>query len=79
MNRETVARNQSCTLNREPSCPTNMPKLRIKNEYVNDGNKIGNIVSKPARGWLHPDRQILEEGVCYQVRVNMNSDPRIIL
>jgi hypothetical protein len=32
----------------------------------------GCFVNKPARGWLHPDRTIAKEGVCYAVRV---SDP----
>nr|XP_027239563.1 SHC-transforming protein 1-like [Penaeus vannamei] len=28
----------------------------------------GSFINKPARGWLHPDHQLAEEGICYGVR-----------
>jgi hypothetical protein len=28
------------------------------------------IISKPARGWLHPDQLITKEGITYAVRVS---------
>lgn len=35
---------------------------------------IGNFMSKPARGWLHPDQLISKRGVTYAVRVSGKSD-----
>lgn len=32
---------------------------------------IGNFMSKPARGWLHPDQLISKKGVTYAVRVSL--------
>lgn len=32
---------------------------------------IGNFMSKPARGWLHPDQLISKKGVTYAVRVRL--------
>lgn len=28
----------------------------------------GSFINKPARGWLHPDHQLADEGICYGVR-----------
>ncbi|CAG2105897.1 unnamed protein product [Medioppia subpectinata] len=33
-----------------------------------DWNKSGAFISKPARGWLHPDQQIADTGIAYAVR-----------
>lgn len=30
----------------------------------------GSFISKPARGWLHPDHLVSKEGITYAVRVN---------
>lgn len=30
----------------------------------------GNFINKPARGWLHADGQVADEGICYAVRVS---------
>ena len=30
----------------------------------------GNFISKPARGWLHPDHLVSKEGITYAVRVS---------
>ncbi|KAK3855154.1 hypothetical protein Pcinc_038425, partial [Petrolisthes cinctipes] len=32
------------------------------------GGGGGSFINKPARGWLHPDHQLADEGVCYGVR-----------
>lgn len=34
------------------------------------GTSGGNFISKPARGWLHSDQLITEEGITYAVRVS---------
>lgn len=34
------------------------------------GGGGGSFINKPARGWLHPDHQLADEGVCYGVRVS---------
>ncbi|GAB6018973.1 Transmembrane 6 super member 1 [Chamberlinius hualienensis] len=50
----------------------NMAKSRGGGNGGGDGhgelNRFNGFINKPARGWLYPDYQILEEGVCYQVR-----------
>lgn len=30
----------------------------------------GSFISKPARGWLHPDHLVSKEGITYAVRVS---------
>lgn len=30
----------------------------------------GSFISKPARGWLHPDHLVSKEGIMYAVRVS---------
>lgn len=30
----------------------------------------GNFISKPPRGWLHPDHLVSKEGITYAVRVS---------
>jgi len=43
-----------------------MPRL------VGDGPGTGrSFISKPARGWLHPDQLITKEGITYAVRVSL--------
>ncbi|KAK8727567.1 hypothetical protein OTU49_009625 [Cherax quadricarinatus] len=32
------------------------------------GGGGGSFINKPARGWLHPDHQLADEGICYGVR-----------
>ena len=32
----------------------------------------GGFISKPARGWPHPDQLITKEGITYAVRVSLN-------
>lgn len=32
------------------------------------GGGGGSFINKPARGWLHPDTQLADEGICYGVR-----------
>lgn len=37
-----------------------------------DWTNTGSFISKPARGWLHPDEQLAADaGVCYGVRVRV--------
>ncbi|KAB7501321.1 SHC-transforming protein 1 [Armadillidium nasatum] len=33
-----------------------------------EGGQGGSFINKPPRGWLHPDQQLAEEGICYGVR-----------
>lgn len=35
-----------------------------------EGGQGGSFINKPPRGWLHPDQQLAEEGICYGVRVS---------
>ena len=45
-----------------------MPRL------VGDAPGAGrSFISKPARGWLHPDQLISKEGITYAVRVSCDS------
>ena len=37
------------------------------------GGVQGNFINKPARGWLHADGQVADEGICYAVRVSAQS------
>lgn len=30
----------------------------------------GSFISKPARGWLHPDHLVSKEGISYMVKVS---------
>lgn len=41
----------------------------------------GSFISKPARGWLHPDHLVSKEGITYAVRVSFSSkfNAKIIL
>ena len=36
-----------------------------------DWNRSGAFINKPARGWLHSDQQIADQGISYSVRVCM--------
>lgn len=48
---------------------TDMPKTRGRGaEDPSDWAQGGGFVNKPAHGWLHPDRLVVEQGVPYQVR-----------
>lgn len=35
-----------------------------------EAGQSGSFINKPPRGWLHPDQQLAEEGICYGVRVS---------
>lgn len=35
------------------------------------------FISKPARGWLHPDHLVSKEGITYAVRVSFIDKSRI--
>jgi hypothetical protein len=52
-----------------------MPRL------VGDGPGTGrSFISKPARGWLHPDQLITKEGITYAVRVSCDfMKPKLLL
>ena len=38
------------------------------------GGVQGNFINKPARGWLHADGQVADEGICYAVRVSPRAE-----
>lgn len=59
-------------LNLHRTMPKSKPSAS-KSESSSRGTELdrsGSFMNKPARGWLHPDRQISETGICYGVRVS---------
>ncbi len=59
-------------------------RIRRKNRLQQpqkDWTSTGSFMSKPSRGWLHPDEQLYPDaGVCYGVRVRgINKDLKCYL
>lgn len=42
----------------------------FKSILLTDMSENGPFISKPARGWLHPDSVLASDGITYAVRVS---------
>ena len=52
------------------SALTSTPKAKANEPTTNEGNSFVSFVTKPARGWLHPDYLFAQDGINYNVKVS---------
>ena len=52
------------------SALTSTPKAKANEPATNEGNSFVSFVTKPARGWLHPDYLFAQDGINYNVKVS---------
>ncbi|CAG2168738.1 unnamed protein product [Oppiella nova] len=64
------ASNSASSLERNgcQSVPNSAPLPSTSRDNGSDWNKSGAFINKPARGWLHPDHQMTDQGISYAVR-----------
>jgi len=50
------------------SAVTSTPKAKANEPTTTEGNSFVSFVTKPARGWLHPDHLFAQDGINYNVK-----------
>ena len=61
------------------SALTSTPKAKANEPATNEGNSFVSFVTKPARGWLHPDYLFAQDGINYNVKVSLSSTAHCIV